>query len=59
MMSEVVVNFPSLAEQCEIVKLITLLEEYSQKLEQNYTDEQKRFVELKQSILQEAFNGTL
>jgi len=25
----------------------------------NYTEEQKRFGELKQSILQEAFNGTL
>ena len=59
MMSEVVVNFPSLADQCEIVKLITLLEEYTQKLEQTFLRESAVLDELKQSILQEAFNGTL
>lgn len=53
------VNVPKLEEQQKIVSQLDELQEQTKKLEQIYTQKLQDLNELKQSILQKAFNGEL
>ena len=54
-----IVKYPPLAEQQKIVAQLDELQEQTKKLEQIYEQKIKDLDELKQSILQKAFNGEL
>lgn len=56
---EVKISFPTLEEQQKIVQQLDELQEQTKKLEQIYEQKNKDLDELKQSILQKAFNGEL
>lgn len=56
---EVKISFPTLEEQQKIVAQLDELQEQTKKLEQIYEQKIKDLDELKQSILQKAFNGEL
>ena len=53
------ISFPPLGQQQIIIDNIEQLSQFTQKLELTYDKELSALTELKQSILQEAFNGTL
>lgn len=53
------IQYPSLSEQQKIVAQLDELQEQTKKLEQIYEQKIKDLDELKQSILQKAFNGEL
>ena len=54
-----VIPVPTISEQYEIVEQLEEIADNYEKLLNNYSDEMKEIDELKQSILQEAFNGNL
>ncbi|MBQ8635831.1 restriction endonuclease subunit S [bacterium] len=54
-----IIKYPSIAEQQKIVTQLDELQEQTKKLEQIYEQKTKNLDELKQSILQKAFNGEL
>jgi type I restriction enzyme S subunit len=54
-----IVKYPPLEEQQKIVQQLDELQEQTKKLEQIYTQKLQDLDELKQSILQKAFNGEL
>ena len=58
-LKKIEIAFPSIEKQQKIVKQLDKLEEQTKKLEQIYTQKIKKLEELKQSILQKAFNGEL
>lgn len=58
-LKKIIINYPSLGEQQKIVQQLDELQEQTKKHEQIYTQKLKDFDELKQSILQKAFNGEL
>lgn len=58
-LKKIIINYPSLEEQQKIVEQLDELQEQTKKLEQIYTQKLKDLDELKQSILQKAFNGEL
>ena len=53
------ISFPPLVQQQIIIDNIEQLSQFTHKLELTYIQELSALTELKQSILQEAFNGTL
>ena len=53
------ISIPSIMEQQKIVAQLDELQEQTKKLEQIYEQKIKDLDELKQSILQKAFNGEL
>jgi len=59
MIKSVSISYPSLEEQKEIVESCQLMQKRVEEITQIYLKESDSIVELKQSILQEAFNGTL
>lgn len=59
LLKEIVIKYPSLSEQQKIVAQLDELQEQTKKLEQIYEQKIKDLDELKQSILQKAFNGEL
>ena len=59
LLKKIEVSFPKLEEQDTIVQQLDLLFENANQIEQVYHQELDALDELKQSILQEAFNGTL
>jgi len=56
---EVVISFPPLQEQKQIVKKLNAISQETKKLESIYTQKLQDLEELKKSILQKAFNGEL
>jgi type I restriction enzyme, S subunit len=56
---ELTISYPSIIEQKTIVEKLDTLSNNVIQLEQNYRIELESLTEFKQSILQEAFNGTL
>ncbi len=58
-MKEIIIPVPSINEQEKIVKNIELILIETNKLKANYQEKIKSLDELKQSILQKAFNGEL
>ena len=59
MIKSVSISYPSLEEQKEIVESCQLMQKKVEEITHIYLKESDSIVELKQSILQEAFNGTL
>ena len=59
MIKDLQINVPSFEKQQTLQEQIDNLEDESEKLEKNYLFELEMLGELKQSLLQEAFNGTL
>ena len=58
-LKKIKINYPSIEEQQKIVAQLDELQEQTKKLEQIYEQKLKDLDELKQSILQKAFNGEL
>jgi len=58
-LKKIIINYPPLEEQQKIVQQLDELQEQTKKLEQIYTQKLQDLDELKQSILQKAFNGEL
>ncbi len=58
-LKKIKINYPSIEEQQKIVQQLDELQEQTKKLEQIYEQKLKDLDELKQSILQKAFNGEL
>lgn len=59
MIKSVSISYPSIEEQKEIVESCQLMQKRVEEITQIYLKESDSIVELKQSILQEVFNGTL
>jgi len=59
MIKSVSISYPSIEEQKEIVESCQLMQKRVEEITQIYLKESDSIVELKQSILREAFNGTL
>lgn len=59
MIKSVFISYPSIEEQKEIVESCQLMQKRIEEITQIYLKESDSIVELKQSILQEAFNGNL
>jgi type I restriction enzyme S subunit len=58
-LKQITIHLPSLETQKEIIEKLNLLTHASQELEGLFHEKKEATTELKQSILQEAFNGTL
>ena len=58
-LKKIIISYPTITEQQKIIQQLDELQEQTKKLEQIYTQKLQDLDELKQSILQKAFNGEL